>query len=78
ALKNTLAEFLHRSVIAAPFRKFILDRIDFTRADGERFAAWIPGIELLTLQNCKLLALLQISNKASENFKKWVFGEGLG
>jgi hypothetical protein len=39
ALKNTLAEFLHRSVIAAPFRKFILDRIDFTRADGERFAA---------------------------------------
>ncbi|MFT5191349.1 MAG: hypothetical protein ACI9DF_004615, partial [Verrucomicrobiales bacterium] len=31
--------FLHRSVIAAPFRKFILDRIDFTRADGERFAA---------------------------------------
>ncbi|MFT5192118.1 MAG: hypothetical protein ACI957_005167, partial [Verrucomicrobiales bacterium] len=39
ALKNTLAEFLQRSVIAAPFRKFILDRIDFTRADGERFAA---------------------------------------
>ncbi|MFT4641344.1 MAG: hypothetical protein ACI8T1_004681, partial [Verrucomicrobiales bacterium] len=39
ALKNTLSEFLHRSVIAVPFRKFILDRIDFTRADGERFAA---------------------------------------
>lgn len=39
ALKNTLPEFLHHSVVAAPFRKFILDRIDFSRADGERFTA---------------------------------------
>jgi hypothetical protein len=39
ALKNALSKFQHRSVIAAPFRKFILDRIDFTRAEGERFAA---------------------------------------
>ena len=39
ALKNTLSEFLHNSVVAAPIRKFILDRIDCTRADGARFAA---------------------------------------
>ncbi len=39
ALKNTLPEFLHHSVVAGPFRKFILDRIDFSRADGERFTA---------------------------------------
>ena len=38
ALKNTLSEFLYHSVIAKPFRKIILDRIDFTRADGRRFA----------------------------------------
>ena len=39
ALKNTLSEFLHRSLIAASFRKFNLDRIDFARADGRRFVA---------------------------------------
>lgn len=39
ALRNTLSEFLHHSIIAAPFRKFILDKIDFTRAYGRRFAA---------------------------------------
>ena len=39
ALKNTLSEFLHHSVIAMPLRKFILDRIDFARADGRRFVA---------------------------------------
>ena len=39
ALKNRLSEFLHRSLIAASFRKFILDRIDFARADGRRFVA---------------------------------------
>jgi hypothetical protein len=39
ALRNTLFEFLHYSVIAVPLRKFILGNIDFTRADGRRFAA---------------------------------------
>ena len=39
ALKNTLPEFLRDSAIAAPFKKFILARIDFERADGARFAA---------------------------------------
>ena len=38
ALRNTLSEFLHLSIIAAPFRKFILDKIDFSRADGRCFA----------------------------------------
>ncbi len=39
ALRNTLPEFLQHGVIAAPFRKFVLARIDFTRTDGSRFAA---------------------------------------
>ncbi len=39
ALRNTLPEFLRCGVIAAPFTKFVLARIDFNRTDGARFAA---------------------------------------
>jgi hypothetical protein len=39
ALRNTLPEFLRKSVIAVPFRKFILSRIDLNRAESSRFAA---------------------------------------
>jgi hypothetical protein len=39
ALKNTLPEFLRRSVKAETFRKFILERIDFNRLESQRFAA---------------------------------------
>lgn len=39
ALRNTLSEFLHHSVIAVPLRKFILGNIDFARTEGRRFAA---------------------------------------
>jgi hypothetical protein len=39
ALKSTLSEFLHRGVRGAIFRKFLLERIDPDRADGQRLAA---------------------------------------
>ncbi len=39
ALKNTLPGFLHHGGKGSAFRKFILDKIDFTRSEGSRFAA---------------------------------------
>lgn len=39
ALKNTLPEFLHHGGKASVFRKFILDKIDFSRSESSRFAA---------------------------------------
>jgi hypothetical protein len=39
ALKNTLSEFLHRGVRGVIFRKFLLEKIDLARADGQRLAA---------------------------------------
>jgi DDE superfamily endonuclease len=39
ALKNTLPDFLHHGVKASGFRKFLLDKIDFTRSENSRFAA---------------------------------------
>jgi len=39
ALRNTLPEFLRHSPIATTFRKFVLERIEFKRTDGSRFAA---------------------------------------
>ncbi len=39
ALKNTLSEFLHRGVRGVIFRKFLLEKIDPDRADGQLLAA---------------------------------------